>query len=40
MAGEREYYSCLLQNLPGTEDDLNARRIADICGRQGLNTGR
>jgi hypothetical protein len=40
MAGEREYYGCLLQNLPGTEDDLNARRIADICGRQGLNTGR
>lgn len=39
-SGERGYYNCLLQNLPGTENDLNASQIANICGRQSLNSGQ
>jgi hypothetical protein len=37
---QRQYYDCLLQNLPGTESDVNARQIANICGRQGMGLGQ
>jgi hypothetical protein len=37
---ERRYYNCLLQNLPGTENDTSAQHISNICGRQGINSLR
>jgi hypothetical protein len=33
LQNERNYYGCLLQHLPGTDNDTAAQQIARICGR-------